>query len=470
MILDIDKKNLSAPALRDDSGRTVTYGALAAFCEEARGALPPRSVAFCLCENGNGCAAMILGCLSAGVVPLLLSADIDPLLLDSLAERYAPGLWVLPKDRAASYPGRVLLSAYGYLAVLSGAPSCPVHPGLALLMTTSGSTGSPRLVRCALGGLEANARNVAAAFGWKETDVAMCHLPVQYTMGLNHLLSHLAAGALAVLTKHRPTSAKYWEILKKERCTDVCGVPFNYEVFLRLRIQRMDLPDLRTLASGGGKLKEEQFRALADYAAQTGRRFVATFGTTETNARMALLDPDKASERILSIGKAIPGGELLLLDDAGRELTEPAAEGELAYRGPNVAMGYAECREDLLLGDEWKGFFRTGDLARRDEDGFYYVTGRKSRFLKLYGLRVSLDQCERLLESHFPGRFACTGTDERVDIFCGDEETSQKARAFLAQKTGIPVRVFRGHVLRRLPMTESGKIRYSALCAMTKEP
>ena len=101
-------------------------------------------------------------------------------------------------------------------------------------------------------------------------------------------------------------------------------------------------------------------------------KFFATFGTSETTARLAYLEPTKALEKIGSIGKAIPEGKLSLIDDAGHEIMDCEAEGELVYAGPNVTLGYALCKEDLLKGDERNGIYCTGDIARRDAEGYYF--------------------------------------------------------------------------------------------------
>ena len=222
----------------------------------------------------------------------------------------------------------------------------------------------------------------------------------------------------------------------------------------------MDLPDLTTLSEGGGKLTDARFKQLAEYAQRTGKRFIASFGTTETAARMACLPPELALTKTGSIGRAIPEGELFLVDEDGSVLTDPAAEGEMCYRGPNVTMGYAECKEDLLKGDEFTGVYHTGDLARRDEDGCYYVTGRLSRFLKLLSYRVSLDQCEQLIQQEFGIECACSGTDQRMNIYITDESKTAAVLAFISEKTGLFRNLFKVFAVKQIVRNDSGKIRY----------
>lgn len=225
----------------------------------------------------------------------------------------------------------------------------------------------------------------------------------------------------------------------------------------------MDLPYLTTLAEGGGKLTDKRFIWLAEYAQKNNKRFIASFGTTETSARMAVLPPEYAMTKTGSIGKAIPEGELFLIDTDGKVLEETIAEGELCYKGPNVTMGYGTCRDDLMKGDEWNGVYHTGDLARRDEDGCYYVTGRLSRFLKLLSYRVSLDQCERLIQEQFGIQCACTGTDQRMDIYITDSEKVKDVQDFVCNKTGLFKNLFKVFVIEKIPRNDSGKIVYKEL-------
>lgn len=463
MFLDIDKKNSEKIALEDGLHRKVSYGELAEQCRRFEAYRFPRCVVFILCENTCGAMTSLCACESAGIVPLVIGAATDKELLEILMDTYTPAYLFVPTRNVSMYKGNTVGEIYDYSIVKTGNDIYPVHENLSLLMTTSGSTGSPKLVRYKYGNLEANAKNAAIAFRWKEDERSLCDLPIQYTMGLNVINSHLVIGATAVLTTENLMSEEFWDVMKNGRITNFCGVPFSYEVFARLRFTRMELPHLRALCEGGGKLTDKRFQELAEYAHNNGKAFFASFGTTETSARMAVLPPELAMEKTGSIGMAIPEGELFLLDSNGNEIQEPEGEGELGYRGPNVTMGYGLCREDLLKGDEWNGEYHTGDIARRDTDGCYYIIGRTSRFLKLYGLRVSLDRCEMFIKTAFEIECACTGTDERMEIFISDSKFKDKIIPFISRKTNLQPSTFKLHVIEEIPKSDSGKIKYSAL-------
>lgn len=463
MFLNIDKQFPDRIALEDDSKEKVSYGRLTKICRDFAELQIPRCISFILCENTCGAMASVCACESAKIVPLVISASMDPSLLQDLMETYAPAYLFVPERMEAEFPGEKVTSILDYTVICTGNDPYPIHEQLSLLMTTSGSTGSPKLVRYKYGNLEANAENAAAGFQWKEDERALCDLPIQYTMGLNVINSHLVIGATAVLTTYNLMSPEFWTVMKEENITNFCGVPFSYEVLFRLRFDRMELPSLRTLCEGGGKLTDKRFHQLAEYAEKNGKRFCASFGTTETSARMAILPAQLAMEKTGSIGRAIPHGELFLLDSSGKEIQEMEAEGELGYRGPNVTMGYGICREDLRKGDEWKGEYHTGDIARRDKDGCYYIIGRTNRFLKLYGMRVSLDRCELFIRTEFEIECACAGTDERMDIYITEEKYKKDIIPFISKKTGLQPASFRLHVIDDIPKNESGKIIYKKL-------
>ena len=463
MFLDIDKHNKNKIAIRDDSGYSLTYADICESIREFDNLRIPRSIVFCLCEN---CAGSLIGYLAFennGQVPLLLSAGLDEELRNNLESVYSPSYYWVPESLEQSVGGEKIHAAYGYILKKTKHEPYKLNDKLSMLLTTSGSTGSPKLVRHKYGNLEANAINVAKVFSWRPNEEnGICDLPMNYTMGLNVINSHLVIGASVLMMKTNLMDPDFWKFIKVNEGTSFCGVPFSYEAMRRIGFDKMDLPKLYTLAEGGGKLTDKMFLWLASYAKNNGKRFCATFGTSETSARMAFLDPRMAIKKVGSIGKAIPNGELFLLDEI--ENDDGSVSGELGYRGPNVTMGYAICKEDLLKDDEFCGEYHTGDIAKRDSDGYYYIIGRKGRFLKLFGLRVSLDETERLLKSHYSGMdLACTGNDNQMKIYVTESGKKDDLIAFVSSKTKLHNSVFKVIEVDEIPRNEYGKVKYSEL-------
>lgn len=463
MLFDIERKPASLVAAIDDAGGQVTYGELVSLRNEIAAVLPAREQVFCLCENRVGALAGFLALYDCKDVCLLLSAKIDKELLNTLYETYHPSYFWMPESKCEEIPYKTVFNYKGYALCKTGNEAPAMHPDLSFLMTTSGTTGSPKLVRHKYGNIESNAKNVAEVFGWPETERGIIDLPMQYTMGLNVINSHLYAGATVLLLEANLMNPKYWNFIKEQKGSNFTGVPFSYEILNRLRFWKMDLPYLTTMAEGGGKLSDNLFKTFADNAAEKGKRFFATFGTTETSARLAYLPPEDATTHIGSIGKAIPEGKLMLVDENGDEINEADVEGELLYEGPNVTMGYATSLDDLAKGDEFCGVYETGDLAKMDADGYYYIVGRKKRFLKLFGLRVSLDQSEKIISEHFGIECACAGDDTKMKIYITEERLKEEVLQLISYKTGLKTSFFEVKVIEAIPHFESGKINYRAL-------
>lgn len=463
MLFDIDKKPVSAFAAIDDSGGQLTYGELVELGQKLSTTLPKRELVFCLCENKVGSLAGFVALYENKDVCLLINAAIDRELLDNLRETYHPSYYWMPESKIADFNFEVILNYKEYALCKTGEKAPEMHPELSLLMTTSGTTGSPKLVRHKYGNVENNAKNVAQAFGWTADERGIIDLPMQYTMGLNVICSHLHVGATVLLVAANLMNPKYWQFIKEQKGTNFTGVPFSYEILNRLRFQKMDLPYLTTMAEGGGKLSDTLFSTFANYAEEKGKRFFATFGTTETTARLAFLSPERAVQKTGSIGKAIPEGKLYLVDENGHQINEPNTEGELIYEGPNVTMGYATSIEDLTTGDEFCGVYHTGDIAKMDEDGCFYIVGRMKRFLKLFGLRVSLDQCERIISEHFGIECACTGDDSKMKIYITKADLKDEVKKLISEKTGLISTLFEINCIEAIPRFESGKINYKQL-------
>lgn len=456
MFLDLDKKERASVAVIDDSGMSLTYGDICDFSQVFARHLPERSLIFILAENRIGSLLGYTSSLSNRVVPLILSAKTEKGLYENLRDKYLPEyLWV-PDEKVEELGYETIFSAYGYTLLKTGYSSKSLYRDLSLLLPTSGSTGSPKLVRHSYRNIEANAYNVLRMFKLTPSEKAMAILPMHYTMGLSVIASHLLAGATLLLSGRSLLDKGFWEMLKE--ATSFTGVPYSYEILMKMRFTRMDLPNLKIITQGGGKLTEEMFQALAKYAQEKGKQFIPTYGQSECTARMAYLPAELALSKTCSIGMAEPGGQLSIIDKDGNETFEGEATGEMVYRGENVTLGYANCIEDLIKGDENHGIMHTGDLAHRDADGCYYIVGRLKRFLKIFGLRIGLDEIEGLIKEKFSIDCYCKGNDEKLVVLITKAGFADDIISYIEEKTHLFHKNIEVQIVDEILRNEAGKV------------
>lgn len=464
MFLKLDNKERENVVAISDNGNKVTYGELMSFSNRVKDVLPERSLVFSLCHNTIGSLMGYVAFLSTRNVPLLLSADLDKELLQYLLDAYQPNYLWMPQEMADQFEGNMVISEYGYSLLSYSDKKIDMYPELALLLTTSGSTGSPKLVRQSYTNIESNAQSIVQYLELDETERPITMLPMNYTYGLSVINSHLLIGATILMTDESYAQKKFWEFFKSQGATSIVGVPFTYEILKKLRFFRMELPTLRYMTQAGGKLLPELHKEYAEYAIANDKRFYVMYGQTEATARMSYLPYKRSLEKYGSMGIAIPGGTFHLIDVDGTDIEKADVVGELVYEGPNVTLGYAECQYDLSKGDERKGILVTGDMAKRDKDGYYYIVGRKKRFLKIYGNRVNLDETERMIQSQFDGmECACVGEDDHMQIYVTDKNMETDVTEFITNKTGLNWKAFTVHYIEEIPKNESGKKNYQKL-------
>lgn len=464
MILKLDKWPGEAVAAIDAQGNSLSYGELRDFADKVGQLMPARSLFFLLVENNVGGIAWTIGNICAKNVPLILNAHLDEELYKSLFELYQPPFICVPEGDSEKYPYEKVATCCGYTLMKTGNEACELNDELSHLLPTSGSTGSPKLVRHKYENIEAAALNISTFFELTDKDRPLMVLPLYYTMGLSMVFSHFCVGATVLITNQSMTDRGFWQFIKEQRATSFTGVPYSFEILNMMRFFRMNLPDLTLLTQGGGRMPKELNLKFAEFCRDNGKQWIATYGQSECTARMAWLPPKWAIEKVGSIGIAVPNAELSLIDMDGHPITTPNTEGEMCYRGKNVTMGYARSREDLLLGDERHGFIHTGDLAYFDEDGCYYIVGRMGRFLKLFGMRVGLDECERIIKGkNSELECACVGTDEKMLVYLTDEKYKEPVKEELVSRLKLVATSFEVRIINEIPKNEAGKVLYAKL-------
>jgi len=450
--LDHPSKSLAVVAA---DGRSFTYGELRDRCDHIAPLLSSarKTFGFILCRNTPECLMAYLGALRSGSAVCLVDAGIQPEIFILQVESYEPE-WVFSMENMG-------MSGYARQAVPGGflyrrqdSPfETVINPELAVLLPTSGSTGSAKLVRLAYRNLQANAVSITEYLGIAAEDHCITALPMPYSYGLSVLNTHLLAGGHLAMTEGSVVQREFWTFFRERRPTSLSGVPFHYEIMLRTRMLNEDFPGLKTLTQAGGRLSPERIEQVAKISAQRGWRFYVMYGQTEATARIAYVPADRLQDKIGSIGVAIPGGALSLDPETG----------ELLYSGPNVMLGYAQSRADLSKGDELKGQLRTGDLARKDEEGYFYITGRLKRFLKIFGKRFGLDEMESLIGHRIGQEVACFGKDDHLCVAIDGQCDESAVFQILKETLKLHPSAFRIQKYDALPRLANGKLDYNAL-------
>jgi long-subunit acyl-CoA synthetase (AMP-forming) len=332
--------------------------------------------------------------------------------------------------------------------------SYEIHENIKLLLNTSGTTGSPKFVKLSEENLISNARSISQYLPLDKDDVTPLNLPIYYSYGLSILTSNSICGGKIVCTNDDLLKKSFWENFSKYGYTSFAGVPFVYEMLDRIGFTKKKYTSLKYFTQAGGKLPDHLVKKYAEYSIQNGNKFFVMYGQTEATARMSYLSPEFTLMKLGSIGQAIPNGKFKI---------EPETN-ELIYFGPNIYGGYVESLSDLSSFKQQE-YLQTGDTAMVDVDGFYYITGRLKRFVKIFGNRVNLDEVEQLIAKSFQKHVKCIGNkDKELLVFHSEENFEiEPILSYLTSELKIHISVIKIRYITEFPLTNNGKIDYNKL-------
>jgi long-chain acyl-CoA synthetase len=438
-------------ALIQDGGARITYADLARRADAVYAAPGAPALARALvaieCENTLDTVAGYLGALRNAFPVLLVDATLPVDLRERLYSHFGVSfVWTA----AGRWEG-------------SHRASPQVHRDVGVLLSTSGTTGSSKLVKLTPATLQANAESIADYLELDSGERPIANLPIHYSYGLSVLNSHLLVGATVLLTAEPMTQRGFWDFFRDDDATSLAGVPTTYTTLRRLRFEQMSLPSLRTMTQAGGRLDVETMRWFGELAASRRQRFVVMYGQTEASPRMSYVPPERLLDKLGSIGVPIPGGRLDLVAEDGCPIEGTGVTGELRYAGPNVMMGYATDRAELAMPDTQRGVLLSGDLAWRDEDGYFHLAGRLKRFIKVFGNRIGLDDVEaRLKEQGLDA--AVVGRDDLLVVALrGSGPDADRLATEIAARYRLHRSAIRVAAVETFPMSSSGKIQYAEL-------
>jgi long-chain acyl-CoA synthetase len=462
---NILKKYSSEFLFIGDSGVRYKYNDVIKLSQSKVFLVAPKRLFFCVIGNDVDGLAGYLSIIAAGHCVLVLPKDIKKDVLLALVQAYRPSFVWLPTiilSDLNSDKVEIEIGAYSLLSFNSNFVN--LNESLSLLLSTSGSTGSPKFVRLSKENILSNAKAIAEYLNLDQNDLPITTLPPSYTYGLSIIHSHILVGATIAVTEKTFFDREFWDFFRNVKATSFGGVPYHYEMLKKLRFTKMKLPSLSKLTQAGGRMEPELSREFATFARDRGIEYYTMYGQAEATSRMSYLSPERAITKAGSIGAAIPGGRFWLEDENGQVIQDADVAGELVYSGPNVSMGYASSFEDLAKGDERGGILRTGDLSKRDQDGDYYIVGRLKRFIKLFGHRTNLLDVETFLLSEGYVT-ACSGQDDLLQIYVSNHEKAEgkKIKQMVCNHLKVALQAVVVYAISEFPRNDSGKIQYGEL-------
>ncbi len=444
-----------------ESGTPIRFDVLVKELPDLYGS--EKKVAFVYLDNSYDSVKILLALLKSNHALFLLNASLNPSLKQKLEECYRPALiFDCGRRDKDSYSGMIYESGSmkGYEVSHAGVTgTAGVHEGIKILLSTSGTTGSQKFVKLTDDNFIANCNSILNYLPIQASDICPLNLPIHYSYGLSVLITNIAGAGKIVCTNETVLSRGFWDIFEKYACTSLAGVPYTYEMLNRIGFTKKNYRSLRYLTQAGGKMPEPLLKVFAEYAEAHQIPFFVMYGQTEATARMSYLPPDKLIEKWGSIGKPVKDGHFRL-----------GESGELIYTGPNVGCGYCSEPKDLETCSSLKEL-HTGDMARSDSDGFYYITGRMKRFIKLYGNRISLDELENDLKSHFAHYAGCTGVEDKKLIVFSDVQSlkPEAVKNYISSKYQIHISAIEYHYVDVIPLTPSQKVDYFAVLEITSK-
>ncbi len=424
-----------------DNGNIVTYKELDKLQKSFSKNIENRSLVFIVATNTLESLVAYVSCIMNHHVVVLLDENIDKVQLEKLINDYSPHYIFISLKKEFDndlYSVKNRFDDYVLLNIKQKI-EYEINDDLALMLSTSGSTGSAKMVRISYENLLSNAKSIIDYLNIKESDRSITSLMMSYTYGLSIINTYLLAGASIVLTQKKIHQLSFWKIFNEFEVTSFSGVPYMYELFRKMNIDKLGLKSLKVMTQAGGKLGSELQEYFGKFAIENDIKFYIMYGQTEATARMTYLPSDLILKKSESIGKAIKGGKLSLVNEKGESIKEANVIGEVIYEGKNVSMGYASDFRDIARGNESNYILNTGDYGYFDEDGCWYVTGRKDKFIKILGKRINLCELEEVLFDKYKERYICRKRGGTIEI--AGSKGGEEVKEYLSKLTNINMKL-----------------------------
>lgn len=461
MFLSDTRAILHRIAIENEDGKNYTYGELEDLSLEYGTKIPTRSLVLILSDYSIETVAFYYCQMTNHVVPILIDKNLDEELLSRIIMNYEPGfIWCSQNNsnKVQKFIVKKIFQRGEYIVFQTPFLGVKMHPDLALLLTTSGSTGSLKMVRLSYDNLREEGRGLGEILDIREDDKGISTMPMFFSYGLSTLHIHWMVGACMYVTEASMLNVDFWKLFKKAKITNFAGVPYTYDILKQIDFLDQQYDSIRFMTQGGGKLSDERQKEFGSGLREKNIKLYILYGQTESMGGITALSHEKILDKLGSVGTAIPGMDIDVIG------SDEMGIGEIVCKGKCVCMGYSSDKFDLMRGNDNAGYLNTGDEGIIDDEGDIFIKGRKSRFVKVLGVRISLDELESILSLYLGvARIACRGVDNDIRIYHLKDCKEQEILKFCNKKLSIPKKMIKCKLIDEFPYTATGKIKYTDL-------
>tara|TARA_B100001175_G_C19514836_1_gene646602 strand:+ start:2329 stop:3747 length:1419 start_codon:yes stop_codon:yes gene_type:complete len=454
-------KNNIAIVLNENEN--VTYSRLLNDANLFASNIHDRSLIFILADNDLETITALIGNSFANSVAMLLSSNINSTSLIQLINLYKPDYIFLNKEfkiKLELYES--VFKYYNYNLIKTKVIiKKEINDNLFLLQTTSGSTGSPKNVRLSYKNLQSNINSIIKDLNICESDVSITTLPPSYVYGLSIINTHLQVGAKIVLNKSSIIQKNFWHKLVFNKVNNFGGVPYIYEILLKIGLKKDFFKLLKYTTVAGGHLSNGAKLSIIDFYDKLDISLITMYGAAEATSRMSFLPSEYSRKKNGSIGIPITNGRFYLEKENKQIIKNCHVNGELIYQGENVCMGYANTMVDLQKKDINNSILKTGDIGYFDKDDFFYVVGKKNRYVKVFGNRISLDEMEKIIQGYGYKNICSQKTKDTITIHINEKNVEKPIKSYISKYTALHENIFKIVYLKSFPMTKNDKIDYN---------
>ena len=431
------KKFKNKVALHDSNSKKVSYSELCNLKKKFIKIFPKSSVILFLIKNTNDSISSYISLFDIKVIKIILDDAINYEYFLNLRIKYKPNFIICSEKKM----NQLKIKNYNFL----NGDYCffkindkikKINEINSVLLTTSGTTSSPKFVRLSNKNIIDNTRKIISYLKIKKNSKCITVFSPAYSYGMSILNTHIVSGGTVYVNEKKITDIKFWNLFKKNKIESFNAIPLMIKFLNKLDFNLLNLKFLKYITIAGGKIDNEYLLKLSNSLIKKNVSIFNMYGQTEAAPRMSYLNPKFLISKIGSIGKPLKGGKFYLINRNNKIVKESFKKGELVYKGKNVCLGYANSFKDLKLGDKNKSLLRTGDIAIKDKQNYYFIVGRKKNISKINGVRVDLDELKNMKKiKKFINKIFSDDKFIFVDLI--DKRRISYVKNFISNKLGI---------------------------------